>query len=73
MKKYEKIWIKIKGLIRSRTKNVDNYDEKFDSDDDLPLNKTIKIPIVTIVDRAVFYENNQYYLQNFFGECLCEI
>ena len=46
---------------------------KFDSDDNLPLNKTIKIPIVTIVDRAVFYENNQYYPQNFFGECLCEI
>ena len=73
MKKYEKIWIKIKGLIRSRTKNVDNYDEKFDSDDNLPLNKTIKIPIVTIVDRAVFYENNQYYPQNSFGECQCEI
>ena len=73
IKKYEKICIKIKDLIRSRTKNVDNYDEKFDSHDNLPLNKTIKIPIVTIVDRAVFYENNQYYPQNFFGECLCEI
>ena len=33
----------------------------FDSDDNLPLNKTIEIPIVTIVVRAVFYENNQYY------------
>ena len=78
IKKYEEMWIKIKDLIRSRTKNLDDYDEKhmeikFDSDDNLPLNKTIKIPIVTIVDRAVFYENNQYYPQNFFGECLCEI
>ena len=78
IKKYEEIWIKIKDLIRSRTKNLDDYDEKhmeikFDSDDNLPLNKAIKIPIVTIVDRAVFYENNQYYPQNFFGECLCEI
>ena len=33
---------------------------KFDSDDNLPLNTTIQIPIVAIVVRAVFYENNKY-------------
>ena len=38
---------------------------KFDSDDNLPLNKTIEIPIVTIVVRAVFHENNKYYPQDF--------
>ena len=31
-----------------------NMKIKFDSDDNLPLNKTIEIPIVTIVARAVF-------------------
>ena len=31
---------------------------KFDSDDNLPLNKTMEIPIVVIVARAVFHENN---------------
>ena len=31
---------------------------KFDSDDDLPLNKTIEITIVIIVVRAMFYKNN---------------
>ena len=31
---------------------------KFDSDDNLPLNKTMEIPIVAIVARAVFHENN---------------
>ena len=41
-------------------KNSDNYDEKyvkinFNSDDELPLNKTIKIPIMTIVVKAVFH------------------
>ena len=30
---------------------------KFDSDDKLPPNKTINIPIVTIIVRAVFHEN----------------
>ena len=72
-KKYEELWIKIRDLIRSITKNLDDYDEKymkikFDSDDNLPLNKTIEIPIVAIVVRAVFYENNKYYPQLFLDE-----
>ena len=28
MKKYEELWIKIKDLIRSITKNSDDYDKK---------------------------------------------
>ena len=31
---------------------------KFDSDDDLPLNKTIEITIMIIVVKAMFYKNN---------------
>ena len=34
---------------------------KFDIDDELSLNKTIKIHIITIAVRAVFHENNKYY------------
>ena len=33
----------------------------FNSDDELPLKKTIEIPTITIVVRTVFHENNQYY------------
>ena len=55
----EKLWNKIKDLIRSITKSSDDYDEKYlkiksNSDDELPLNKTIEIPSMTIVFRAVF-------------------
>ena len=44
LKKYEKLWTKIRDLIRSITNNSDNYDEKcmkikFNSDDDLLLKK----------------------------------
>ena len=46
---------------------------KFDSDDILPLNKMIEIPIVTIVGRATFHENNKYYPQVFLDECFHEI
>ena len=62
MKKYEELWSKIRNLIRSIAKQSHDHDEnyikiKFDSDDDLPLNKTIKIHIATIVARAIFLEN----------------
>ena len=58
-KKYEKLWNKIRDLIRSITKNLDAYDEKymkikFNSDDELPLNKTIEIPTITIALELFF-------------------
>ena len=36
---------------------------KFNSDNGLPLNKTIEIPSMTIVVRPIFYENKKYYPQ----------
>ena len=38
---------------------------KFNSEDESPLNKAIEIPIVAIVVRAIFYENNKHYPQVF--------
>ena len=46
---------------------------KFNSDDELPLNKKIEIPAITIVVRAVFHENSQYYPQVFLDECLYKL
>ena len=73
IKKYEELWIKIRNLIRSITKNLDDYDEKymkikFNLDEELPLNKTIEIPSMVIVVRAIFLENNKYYPQVFLDE-----
>ena len=66
IKKYEELWSKIRDLIMSITKNSDDYDEKylktkFNSDDELPPNKTIEMPSMIIVVRAVLHENNKYY------------
>ena len=66
IKKYEELWNKTRDLTRSITKNSDDYDKKymklkFISDDELPLNKTIKIPSMIILIRVVFHENNKYY------------
>ena len=62
IKKYGELWSKIRDLIRS--KNSNDYNEKymkikFNSDDELPLNKTIEIPTIRIVVRAIFLENNK--------------
>ena len=43
---------------------------EFDSDDNLPLNNTIEIPIVTIVVRAVFHENSKHHRQVFLDKHL---
>ena len=43
---------------------------KFNSDDELPLNKTVEIPSMIIVTRTVFDENNKYYPQVFLDDCL---
>ena len=69
-KKHEKLWIKIKDLIRSITKNSFDYDYdekyikiKFDSDDKLPLSEVVEIPTITVV--VHFYN----YPQVFLGKC----
>ena len=42
---------------------------KFNSDDELPLNKKIVV-LSMIVVRAVFHENNKEYAHIFLDECL---
>ena len=69
---------KIRDLSRLITKISDDYDEKymkikFDSDVELPLNKTIEISSKIIVVRVLFHENSKYYLQVFLEECLYKL
>ena len=44
--------------------------KKFNSDDELPLNKTIEIPSMIVLVRASFLENSKYYPQVFLDEWL---
>ena len=59
IKKYEEFWSKIRDLIRLITRNSDDYNEKymkikFNSDDELPLNKTKEIPSMIMVLELFF-------------------
>ena len=46
---------------------------KFNSDDNLPLNKILKLHMLTIIGRSVFEEDGKYYPQVFLDECLYEV
>ena len=46
---------------------------RFESDDDLPLNKPIKLRLLTIINRCVFSEDGKFYPQLFLNDTLCEL
>ena len=46
---------------------------KVNSDDNLPLNKLLKLHNLTKVVRSVFQEDNKYYSQIFLDECSYEL
>ena len=46
---------------------------KLNTDDNIPLNKFLKLHNLTIVVRSVFQEDKKYYPQFFLDECLYEI
>ena len=58
---------------KSNDYEKDNMKIKFNSDDDLPLNKILKLHILTIIIRSVFEEDGKYYPQVFLDECLYEV
>ena len=46
---------------------------KFDSDDNLLLNKQLKFPTMTIIVRSVFEEDGKFYPQIYFDMCLYDL
>ena len=46
---------------------------KFNSEDDLPLNKMLKLHILTVIVRTVFEEHGKYYPHVFLDEYLFEV
>ena len=46
---------------------------KFDTDDNLPLNKQLKLHMLTIVVRSVFQEDGKFYPQIYLDECSYDV
>ena len=79
LKKYEDVWGGIKNEIKAINGGKENnYGKdyvkiKFNSDNDLPLNKSLKFHAMTIIIRSVFEEGGKFYLQVFLEDCLYEL
>ena len=78
-KKYTKLWDGIKYQIKTinggkpTEYGKDLVKIKFNSDDNLPLDKILKLHILALIVRSVFQENREYYPQVFWDECLYEL
>ena len=70
-RKYAEVWSAIKDQIEKINGSKlgeygkDYMKTKFSSDDDLPLNKQLKFPSLTIIVITVFEEDDKYYPQIF--------
>ena len=76
--KYTELWDGIKNSIEKINNKSGEYGKdfmkiKFNSDNSLPLNKTLKLHNMTIIVRSVFEEDGKYYPQVFLDECLYEL
>ena len=46
---------------------------KFNMDDNLPLNKSLKLHLLIIIVRCIFEEDGKFYPQLYLGDCLYEV
>ena len=79
LKKYADVWDRVKNKIKAINGGKENdYGKdymkiKFNSDDDLPLNKPLKFHNMTIIIRSVFEEDGKLYPQIFLDDTLYEL
>ena len=78
LKKYNDVFNGIRKKIKTISGDECDYEKdymkiKFNSDDDLPLNKQLKFHNMTITIRFVFEENGKLYPQVFLDDTLCEL
>ena len=79
LKKYEEVWEGIRKnieAIKSGKKieyGKDFQKIRFESNDDLPLNKPIKLRLLTIILRSVFSKNGKFYPKLFLDDALHEL
>ena len=78
LKKYNYVFNGIREKIKEINSNKCDYEKyymkiKFNLDDDLPLNKSLKFHLMTITIRCVFEEDGKLYPQVFLDDALYEL
>ena len=79
LKKYRELWYGIKNEIetinggKKGEYNKDFMKIKFNTDDNLPLNKPLKLYLLTIIVRSIFEGDGKFYPQLYLDNCLYEV
>ena len=78
LKKCNDVFNEIRGKIKEINSNECDYEKdymkiKFNSDDDLPLNKSLKFSLMTITIRYIFEEAGKLYPQVFLDDTLYKL
>ena len=78
LKKYNDVWNGIRDKIKEVSSGECDYEKdymkiKFNSDDDLPLNKPLQFHSLIIIIRSVFEEGGKLYPQVFLDNTLYEL
>ena len=79
LKKYTELWNGIKNEIetinggKKGEYGKDSIKIKFNTDDNLTLNKQLKLHILTLIIRSVFEEDGNLYRQDFLDDALYEL
>ena len=78
-KKYAELWDGIKNEIESisggkKGKHGKDFMKiKFNTNDNLLLNKPLNLYLLTIIVRSIFEEDGKFYPQLYLGDCLYEL
>ena len=75
LEKYTELWDEIEMINGGEN---DEYGKdfikiKFNTDDNLPLNKPLKLHLLTMIVRCIFEEHNKFYPQLCLDKCLYEL
>ena len=79
LRKYSEVWNGIKDCIEKiNNSKLGEYDKdymkiKFNSNDDIPLNKQLNFPTIAVIIRNIFEKDGKYSPQIFLDECLYEV
>ena len=79
LEKYTEVWDGIKNEVETiNGGKKGEYDKdfikiKFNSDNNLPLDKPLKLHLLAIIVMCIFEEDSKFYSQLYLGECLYEL
>ena len=79
LKKYTELWDRSKNEFKTINGGKkggygkDFMKIKFNTDDNLPLNKPLKLHLLTIIVRCIFEEDGKFYPQLYLDDCLYEV